>query len=396
MKSLNVLAVLFLVVIVGCSSSDTERPPEEPGSLTSFNTVNIPSGLPNAARAYVFDYVMVSVRGTNTTARAQLFEPIAAAPSDGYALVVWAHGTTGIANACAPSSSFDNFGNSTAIDALLEAGYAVLAPDYEGFGTPQIHPYYIRTSHANAIWDSIPAAHQVEGSNLSDNWSIIGHSQGGHVALATARAVGYSAYPLQATVALAPGTDLVSVSDAAFDAMDVAISSGELQASAERLYYLNVYGTFIAHAFNVIDPNFEPESMFGDSIAPLMDEALNESNCGDFATSVANTVSQYAVANNTVAGFAGINRNWHTIPSLAEHIANEAMSDEGQDSPLLIVQGDLDRQIPISATTAFVEAQQALGTDITYEIIAGANHFAVGRSDFPVALNWLRERFPPN
>lgn len=91
-----------------------------------------------------------------------------------------------ISNACAPSNDRERFLNLGAIDQLLSAGYAVLAPDYEGFRSDTIHPYFVRASHANAILDALPAAHAIEGSTLSDNWAIVGHSQGGHVALATA------------------------------------------------------------------------------------------------------------------------------------------------------------------------------------------------------------------
>jgi len=62
--------------------------------------------------------------------------------------------------------------------------------------------------------------------------------------------------------------------------------------------------------------------------------------------------------------------------------------------PLLILQGDADRQVPVAATTAFVDRQRSLGTDVTYEIIAGARHGDVVRDEFAGALAWLIEKFP--
>jgi len=169
---------------------------------------------------------MEAVQGGTSQADALLFEPMGDAPADGHPLVVWAHGTTGIANACAPSSDPSRLLNTDAIEQLVSAGYAVLVPDYEGFGTDTIHPYYLRDSHANAILDAVPAAHAIAGSTLSDDWAIVGHSQGGHVALATARATQDPAYPLAAVVALAPGTDARAVSDAQFDAIDAHLQRG--------------------------------------------------------------------------------------------------------------------------------------------------------------------------
>ncbi len=46
--------------------------------------------------------------------------------------MVWAHGTTGVADACAPSKSALTDSTKDLISKLLAAGYVVVAPDYEG------------------------------------------------------------------------------------------------------------------------------------------------------------------------------------------------------------------------------------------------------------------------
>ena len=143
------LALLAVGLASGCSSDDNELDDvqsvdAQPETDSAVTTIPVPAALDAASRAYRFDYAMPAVTSGDTVARAQLFEPAGDAPDTGFPLVVWAHGTTGIANACAPSLSFEQFGNEVAIDSLLSAGYAVLLPDYEGFGTPSIHPYYVR------------------------------------------------------------------------------------------------------------------------------------------------------------------------------------------------------------------------------------------------------------
>lgn len=365
-----------------------------PGGLITASVVATPGSLLAAERAIVFDYTMTSVTGEPTTARAQLFEPKTPAPQDGHALVVWAHGTTGIANTCQPSASFQNFGNATAINALLSSGYAVLAPDYEGFGTDRIHPYYIRSSHANAITDSVPAAHEINGTNLSDDWAIVGHSQGGHVAMATARATALPAYPLQAVVALAPGTDLKPFSDQAFNAIDEKIAEGELENASERLYYLNVYAAYVAHAVKEVNPEFDPKSIFGEAIAPLIDTALTESFCGRYANSVELAMNRYFDSGGSIPDFQGLKRDWYNVPEIASRLEIEELGDELQSAPLLILQGDADRQVPVAATTAFVERQRSVGTDVTYEVIEGARHRDVARTEFNRAISWLNDKFP--
>lgn len=369
---------------------------EESAELLDSTTVAIPTGLENASSAYWYDYPMTSVTGATITARAQLFEPMGTAPADGFPTVVWAHGTTGIANACTPSNSFEDFGNAVAINGLLSAGYAVIAPDYEGFGASQIHPYYVRASHSQAVLASIPAAHQIPDTQLSDDWAVVGHSQGGHVALATARAGQLPSYPLQAVVALAPGTDLKPFSDRAFEAIDLAIANGELEEAGNRTFYMNVYGAFVAHALQLVNPEFDAASLFGDTMDPLIDTALDESYCGEYAQSVAAAIRQHVFnAGESIATFDGLKRDWYNDPLVEAHLNIEMFGDESQSMPLLIVQGDADQQVPVAATTAFVDQQRALGTDVTYQIISGARHGDVGRSEFNRTLEWLSEKFPP-
>lgn len=397
--------MLFAFIFAGlqaCSSDDgavtdttDEQNSASAGALLKARDISVPASLTASSRAHEFDYTMTGVTGTTVTARAQLFEPNTQAPLDGHPLVVWAHGTTGISNACAPSLSFENFGNATAINALLSSGYAVLAPDYEGFGTDRIHPYYQRASHANAILDAIPAVHKLTGINISDDWAIVGHSQGGHVALATARGEMLPAYPLQAVVALAPGTDIKPFSDRAFEAIDQKVAEGDMGNAIERLFYLNVYGAYVAHAVKEVDSSFNPKSIFGETVAELIDLAVNETQCQQYAASVEQTIVQHFSNGGTVDDFQGVKRDWYDNPVIASRLALEEMGDEAQAAPLLILQGDADRQVPVAATSAFVDRQRTLGTEITYNVIAGARHGDVARSEFGSAVVWLNEKFPP-
>ena len=74
--------------------------------------------------------------------------PKGKAPKGGWPIITWAHGTTGIADQCAPSR---DSASSPAhgyiayaypqLNGWLKAGYAVVRTDYEGLGTPGAHPY---------------------------------------------------------------------------------------------------------------------------------------------------------------------------------------------------------------------------------------------------------------
>lgn len=402
------MRLLLLSIVLGsgflcaCSSSNQELSAiaavelPEPGQDITSTSIEVPDSLAAAVRAYQFDYAMTGVTGAQTAARALLFEPGHAVKGEQLPLIVWAHGTTGIANACAPSLDIASLANTSAMNALLSAGYAVLAPDYEGFGTSLIHPYYVRSSHANSVLAAIQAVHKIHGINLSNEWAIIGHSQGGHVALATARAEPLVEFPLQAVIVLSPGTDLVPLSQYSFAAIDADLALGDIASARERMLFVNVYSAYVAHAFNLIRPQINPASFFADTMANLLDLASNESSCGEFVQAVSTALQQHLDFGSALTDFAGLKRNWHTAMDVADLLEQEALADEMQQSPLLVIQGDADRQIPIAATDSFVELQRSLGTNVSYEVVVGADHHDVVRREFHRSLDWLSTYFPAN
>lgn len=107
-------------------------------------------------------------------------------------MLSWAHGTTGVADACAPSLdtttglAHSYVGFSTAfLDNWIREGYAVVQTDYEGLGTPGEHPYLNGVSAANTVSDIVIAARHLNKA-IGKRWIVAGHSQGGHATLFTA------------------------------------------------------------------------------------------------------------------------------------------------------------------------------------------------------------------
>jgi len=119
------------------------------------------------------------------TARAAL----QAAPTGGYSVISWAHGTVGCADHCAPSrdvetSDTHKFNSYVHIllNEFLNAGWAVVMTDYEGLGTKGLHPYQLGESEARGILDIVLAARSFH-PKISNRLAIVGHSQGGQAAL---------------------------------------------------------------------------------------------------------------------------------------------------------------------------------------------------------------------
>jgi hypothetical protein len=59
---------------------------------------------------------------------------------------------------------------------MVAAGFAVVATDYAGLGTPGAHPYLNRIPQASDVTYSIPAARQAVPA-LGQKWVAIGHSE---------------------------------------------------------------------------------------------------------------------------------------------------------------------------------------------------------------------------
>jgi pimeloyl-ACP methyl ester carboxylesterase len=143
--------------------------------------------------------------------------PKGRAPKGGWPVITWAHGTTGIADSCAPSldSARSPVHAYTAyiyplITRWLKAGYAVVRTDYQGLGTEFAHEYLIGASEGHSVLDMVRAARQALPGTLSNQVVISGHSQGGHAALfAAAEAPKYTPeLRIRGTVAFAPASHL--------------------------------------------------------------------------------------------------------------------------------------------------------------------------------------------
>jgi len=81
--------------------------------------------------------------------------------------------------------------------------------DYEGEGTPGLHPYFANVSGAHDTIDIVRAARALD-PHVGDRWIVMGHSEGGAVALFAA-SLGQAWAPelhLLGAVSFAPGADI--------------------------------------------------------------------------------------------------------------------------------------------------------------------------------------------
>ena len=141
-------------------------------------------------QSYRIMYLSQTVAGAPTVVTGLVSVSDAPPPFGGFPLLLYGHGTTGLADPCAPSvviedvtsdapysSEFESLSHST------DDGWAVVATDYEGLGGPGSHPMLVGVSEGRSMLDAGRAARQIPGVYVADTTAITGFSQGGHAAL---------------------------------------------------------------------------------------------------------------------------------------------------------------------------------------------------------------------
>lgn len=152
------------------------------GQVTGLGLLDSAWSFPTAAAAIGLRYTTTNQYGEIAPASAGLYLPRGLPPVGGWPLVVWAHGTVGIADGRAPSRQPQSDRNRTYFDEILNHGYAVLAPDYQGLGTGGGFSYYNTLVEGHSILDAVGAI-RTTPVPLSHTWVVLGQSEGSHAAL---------------------------------------------------------------------------------------------------------------------------------------------------------------------------------------------------------------------
>ncbi len=177
------------------------------GTLISADpVVETPAGM----QAWKIRYWTTSDRGAQIEVTGMVVAPREEIPPTPRKVLAWTHGTSGVAQKCAPSQ-MDFFGATPGLADAIRRGYTVVAPDYPGLGSAMPHPYLGGISTANSVLDAVRAARGIAGAAAGSSFAVWGESQGGHAALWTGqRARAYAPdLTLTGIAAAAPPTDLV-------------------------------------------------------------------------------------------------------------------------------------------------------------------------------------------
>ena len=345
--------------------------PAEPGQL--LRTADFDRAIPDGATAQRILYTTTALGDEPALASALLVVPEDAG-GDPLPVVAWAHGTTGVAEGCAPSLLEDPFeaGAMFTLDEAIDNGWAVVATDYIGLGTEGPHAYLVGEPAGHAVLDGIRAARSVDGLSLSDQAVVWGHSQGGHAALwAGTLADDYAPDAgVVGVAAMAPASNLTGLITNLDD-----VTGGSIFAA----YVLDGY----AAAYDDVD--------IDDYVRGAAEVQVEEmaTRCLSGPGALLN-IAEYLTQDTSV---------FDTDPSsgalgarLAENVPSDPIA-----APLLLAQGETDPLVIPEAQGAYAEQRCASdGGPVDYRTYADRDHVGVVADDSPLVpdlLEWTSQRF---
>lgn len=330
-------------------------------------------------------YRSTSAKGEPVAVSGVVSVPTGTAPEGGWPVISWGHGTTGMADDCAPSRSlvdqqtgvYTASMDQTTAD-LVGEGYAVVRTDYEGLGTPGPHPYLMGQSAGAAMTDIVLAAHELS-ADLSPSWVAMGHSQGGQAALFTSRFTdAYSpSLDLAGIVALAPPSQLGVVIDmAGGDPPSGTNPEEERAAASDAGSGAGFLGPLIVAAARVSDvPVDDVVSPQGQRLLPQL-----ETKC------IAELFAKDSFGGMGLDTFV---RDRADLSTIRRTVGTNDAAELHPQVPVLIVHGTKDTTVPILLSDRLSEQYEKQGADVEYVRVPGADHISLLEESAPRVRAWV-------
>ncbi len=393
------------VALTACNDSDDDGDYESKPAIPVNNIANPVVATPVAYtetdltavadESVVMTYKMLGINNNETQATALVFTPKGTPPAKGWPIVAWAHGTTGVADQCAPSRNELNPDIKDMIARFLQAGYMVVAPDYEGLGEPsgtELHPFLNLKSEAYSITDAVVAAKKYLGLEASNQWMAVGHSQGGQAALGAAQyAARASQMTYKGTVALAPASNF-----------SLILAGGEAQAGQETnlnkkietLASLDTFTALIVAGLRNPNPNLQYSQVFQN---PTDDIAKNaESDCYEvLGGKFGNEMGIYLNDKKTLEGYPRTQANFMTIPVVKTFLEKDSQPLQVKvTTPVIIYQGGADKTVPKAATDVLVRSANQKQTSLGYITNNSWDHGSVYTSNILNIIEDVKSLMP--
>lgn len=383
-KLFRIFAVTSILVVAACSNKDnvagdtstTSSTPAEEGAPKGDAFYEPPSPLPKGKPGDIIWSDALTSRSGSTLHKVLYLSTTVADEPTAVSGLIWipdavatdapvlsyAHGTTGLGDQCAPSQNEGN-GESASIAApFLERGFIVVATDYEGSGTPGVHPYVVGLSEARSTLDIIRAARNMtETSGQSIVW---GHSQGGGAALITA----------EIAPTYAPDTNVVG-SVAGAPAVELKLLAAVLRTSPFFGY------VFMAGAgFEAAYPDIDLSEV-------LTEEGLN------MVKTAAETCSEIHDLVRGKDPALYIVKDPASVEPFATYLEANTPGNVATTVPIFVYHGENDEQIPVLGSKLYLERACVTGGSTilrkTYPNVGHVDVITAAQSDI---VAWIDQR----
>jgi pimeloyl-ACP methyl ester carboxylesterase len=329
-----------------------------PGQVMAKLEIRAPAGM----RAWTVLYGSIGWDGTIVAVSGVVLAPAGRSTAGGYPIVAFAHGTTGMADECAPSRS-----GLDAIPAqvlgLVKLGYVVSATDYQGLGTAGTHPYIVGVAEGRSVLDSILATRNLGDAHATDEAVIIGHSEGAYAALWAGQLAPTYARQinLRGLLAASPPIDLMALDKAAFD----AASEGNWAAAIGVLRVYGVWGELYRLPLDFLT-NEGRQTV----IAELAD-------CSGFVPSANPYVSDPAIQ-----------------PGWRQRIRENTPGSIRTEAPILVASPEADELVPYASQVSGVAILCRAGDTVDLRTVQGDHASSMWTPyAWEMTESWVHDRF---
>ena len=337
--------------------TSVEKTPNKAGVLVKQEPHELRQSVPGAA-----ENIRVLYTSTNgldqksiVTVSGSVFLPQGKAPEGGWPVVLWSHGTVGIADVCAPSwTGYAPF-HDKYLKQWLDQGYAIAASDYQGLGTKGIHPYLATQPAAYSNLDMLRAIKGLK-VNLSDKVVVIGQSQGAGAAIATAAYAPQYAPELNLLGVVATGVPFFSPK---------ILELIQKNRPQDKVDPMLGYNFLMLTLVEELIPDFSLTDYVFDSIYPTVRSVSTVCN-----EDMRGVITEKGLTFNKIFKKS-------PLEPLKVAIAQMNFPTLKIDTPIFIGTGALDRDTPPKMQAIFAKKACAAGTNIQAHLYPGFEHRSV-------------------
>lgn len=310
------------------------------GDLLRYQKIADP---PEGLRWYRIMYLSDTVAGKPTVETGVITIPDGPTPKGGWKLATHAHGSTGLADDCAPSRTIaDN--RSSAAELMVVRG----------------RPFLEGTSEGRAVLDAARAARQFPGLDLPEQIAIVGYSQGGHAALWANQIAARWTPELHVlgTVAGAPASEVAAL---------IASATPDMDENGQALA--------VMAGITAADPGLQRDldrilTPGGKAVLKVLDASCT-------------TPADFKPAPPFFTSDPLTTEPWKRL--FVENTPGSVATDD----PILIIHSAEDESVPIAQSAALLRRLCAHGQTVERRVLDDGSHVAAAVPAYQQGFEWL-------